>query len=46
LVKEGSLRKRFFLKWTEMCDVGECRFIDRYGNVVFRPPYDEETCPE
>jgi hypothetical protein len=46
LVKEGTLRKRAFLEWIELCDVVTCRWIDRYGNLVFQPPYDAETCPE
>ncbi|KAF2262933.1 hypothetical protein CC78DRAFT_582129 [Lojkania enalia] len=46
LVKDSSLRVRFFLKWVDLCDVVSCSFVDRYGNIVYRPPYDAETCQE
>ena len=46
LGKESTLKKRIFLKWVDLCDTVMCRRIDRYGNVVFEPPYNAETCPE
>jgi hypothetical protein len=43
---DAQLKMKVYLDWLENCEGYQCKYVDRYGNVWYVPPYDPETCSD